>query len=134
MASDATHDADPQERRRMKEAVDEWFEECGVPHFIHNYSASKRLPDLCIVLCVVLAFELGVAPWLELDVSQLAVAPIVLLVLTLWARPALLPMFDLEPRREIGTLSTIVRLFLLGVVAGWLIETLSVPSMDAWVN
>jgi hypothetical protein len=134
MVTDAAHDKVRPTRAEIKTPVDDWFENSGVPHFIHRYSAAKRLPELSIVLCVVLAFELAVAPWLEFGAVQLILAPLVLFVLTLCARPLLLIVFDVEGRTQAGGVSLFFRGALLGLASGYLIGTLTVPTWDAWVN
>lgn len=51
MVTDAAQDRSRPTTSDINTSVDEWFEESGVSHFIHRYSATKRLPELSIILC-----------------------------------------------------------------------------------
>ena len=58
----------------QREAVERWFTRQGVPHFADGYGIGNRLVELACLLSTVLAFEVGMAPFLHLSGLGLAFA------------------------------------------------------------
>jgi hypothetical protein len=82
----------PAARAHLRDRVDRWFIQQGVPQFAEGYSAQASLYFLVLPLAVLVAFEIGAAPWLPLsEVSLLVVPPLVItpvvVMLMSWARP-----------------------------------------------
>lgn len=87
---------DPSSARRDPEiqAARQWFLAKGVPHFSGDYrGAAERWPALVLPLFVLISFEVGVAPWLDLSnlLYVIIAPPLVLLCVVVWRR--------LSPRR-----------------------------------
>jgi hypothetical protein len=59
------------QREAFRQVVEPWFEDRGVPRFCPWYSPEKRVSELVPLLFTVLAFEVAVAPWLDLSVFSL---------------------------------------------------------------
>src|SRR5688500_10487035 len=82
-----------------REHIEDWFIRHGVPHFMDRYSARDRAHVLDLLLFTVLAFEVGVAPWMPamkgadggvaFTVQQLLTTPAALVVLALLILSAL---------------------------------------------
>ena len=115
--------------------IETWFQDHGVPQFMHRYSATDRLPLLLLMLLTILAFELGPAPWLKLTLAQLLIAPLILILLALWARPALAAIAGLPIGASPRWWSIILRLVAFGVT-GYLLarSDLPRPYSDPWVD
>jgi hypothetical protein len=71
------------------DALQTWFTHQGVPRFGPRYSLTDRVPILMALLVAVLAYHLGVAPWLQPGFWQLAISPLILIFLTLWVMVAI---------------------------------------------
>ncbi|MGY1703866.1 hypothetical protein ACI79C_04765 [Geodermatophilus sp. SYSU D00697] len=56
-------------------AAEDWFIDNGVPHFLERYSAAERWRSLITPLLVLVAFELGMAPWSPPTLFHLLTAP-----------------------------------------------------------
>lgn len=116
----------------VKQPLERWFVHHGVPHFMHRYSAVEQIPLLLLLLSVILAFELGAAPWLDLSATKLVIAPPVLIVLTLCALPALAGLFAVNicPSHW----SILLRLCVLWLATLVFVPNESLVPSDAWVN
>jgi hypothetical protein len=112
MAEQAVAKEDPAATRALESALDRWFLEHGLPHFIPRYSirVGGRVPVLLLLLFVVLAFELSIEPWLDLTVPVLMLAPAVVIVLTWWAAPVFAPLLGVHWQPRPGLLSVMFRL------------------------
>ena len=97
------------------EAMEAWFRKHGVPHFMHRYSARSQVPDVAMLLCIVLAFEVGAAPWLRVDTVGMILSPLILFVLTLIGLPWLRVLFEGKPWRKPSGWSMGIRLSAIGV-------------------
>jgi hypothetical protein len=125
----------PPDDRQLREPIERWFRHYGVPHFAHRYSGASRAPDLLLLLCAVFAFELGAAPWLEPTASELIVAQVSLIGVTLAVLPLLRALFDLDPSPPIRWWSWVIRALVL-VLAALLLEQSTLPPAysNPWVN
>jgi len=66
-------------------AAETWFIDNGVPHFLERYSAAERWRSLITPLVVLVAFELGIAPWSPPTLLALLTAPpLVLCCVGIW--------------------------------------------------
>jgi hypothetical protein len=73
--------ADPEQRQRLRDEVEDWFIEHGVPQFSDRYSPTHRLQFLVLPLAVLVAFEVGAAPKLPSTLLPLLIVPPVLVAL-----------------------------------------------------
>src|SRR4029450_2366705 len=89
---------DADERERLRDGVDQWFLEHGVPQLADRYSPQDRLRYLVISLVVLVAFEVGAAPQLRSPLLPLLVVPPVVVALLAWARPFMWRMLGREKR------------------------------------
>lgn len=118
----------------LRSSVDPWFERHGVPHFNHRYSALQRVPTVLFLLATVVAFEVGVCPFIQPTATQLLLAPGLLVALALWAKPALLKLVGRAPD-DLSRWSLPVRAVGL-IVAGYLLGTSELPPLwsNPWVD
>jgi hypothetical protein len=117
-------------RAEFQQVVEPWFEERGVPHFSPRYSPQKRVGELVPLLFTVLAFEVAVAPWLDLSVLSLllSLAMVVFVALCIpWPR---------GPARDSSTslLWLLARLVPLGVLGSLLASDAPPLWSDPWVD
>ena len=116
-----------------REVVERWFTEQGVPHFTKGYSISNRFLELACLLFAVLAFEVGVAPFLHLTGLELAVAPAVVLLGALTMLPVLAGVFDTDIGD--GRRGSPVRTVVAGLAVVLVLLRLGAPlRIDAWVD
>lgn len=115
--------------------IEDWFITQGVPHFAANYSSRSRQPLLVYILFTVLAFQVGVAPWLELGAPQLLVAPLILFLLSLWIVPAIPSVLGLNTGANARWWSLPGRLIALGIAA-YLLARSDLPPVwsDPWID
>jgi hypothetical protein len=107
----------------QRQALEIWFESRGVPHFMRRYSGRDRVPLLLCWLFLVVAFQVGAAPWLHLNVPRLLVAPLILLVLTRLVAPRLVGLF------QTGTASRRVLLVIpAAIYCLWLLVSAVAPT------
>ena len=125
MSVAATHHAETLERK----AVERWFRARGVPHLMLRYSGRDRVPVLLCWLFLVMAFEIGAAPWLQMSAVRLLVAPLVFLVLAPLIAPALVALLttSTRPSRAVWMLPAAIWTLWMVVTA---LSPESVP--DAW--
>jgi hypothetical protein len=64
----------PRQEESFRDAVESWFKDRGVPYFCLEYSSLTRFEYVATFLIAMLAFELGLAPGLEMSVLELIVA------------------------------------------------------------
>jgi hypothetical protein len=129
----------PAKRDRLRDQIDEWFIEHGVPQFAERYSAQASFYFLVLPLAVLVAFEIGVAPWFPLTAVSLFIALLlvvtpVALALTAWARPFIwMTLSRGEYRQPIWRL---VRALLLIAALGVLLlgSGLAPRWSDAWTD
>jgi hypothetical protein len=132
---------DPEQRQRLRDEVDDWFIEHGVPQFADRYSPTHRLQFLVLPLAVLVAFEVGAAPKLPSTLLPLLIVPPVLVALGALARPfvgwllgreeepALKQTLQLHLKRLVGLVLAIVALSILLSWSNW-----PRPWSDAWVD
>jgi hypothetical protein len=132
---------DTEQRQRLRDAVDDWFIEHGVPQFAERYSPTHRLQFLVLPLAVLVAFEVGAAPKLPSTLLPLLIVPPVLVALGTLARPfvcwllgreeepALKQTLRLHVKRLVGLVLAIVALSALLWLSDW-----PQPWSDAWVD
>jgi hypothetical protein len=132
---------DPEQRQRLRNEVDDWFIEHGVPQFADRYSPTHRLQFLVLPLAVLVAFEVGAAPKLPSTLLPLLIVPPVLVALGALARPfvcwllgreeepALKQTLRLHLTRLVGLVLAIVALSTLLRWSDW-----PRPWSDAWVD
>jgi hypothetical protein len=118
----------------LRQSVEHWFLDNGVPHFIRGFSARRggRVPVLLLLLFVVLAFEASVEPWLPPDAPLLLVAPAVVIVLTWCFAPVCAPWLGIEWRPRPQPWSIAVRTAVTVTVL-WRVGLHFVP-FDAFVD
>jgi hypothetical protein len=121
-------------RADLQQAVEHWFLDNGVPHFIRGFSARRggRVPVLLLLLFVVLAFEASVEPWLTPDAPLLLVAPAVVIALTWCAAPVCAPWLGIEWRPRPRPWSIAVRTAVTISVLWWV--GLHFVPFDAFVE
>jgi hypothetical protein len=90
MTGGARHEDDGGSRSSdiPQDALTQWLTDNGAPRFNPHYSARDNLPVLMSILFAVLAFELGMAPWLGLTALGLALAPAFIAIVALMVRVA----------------------------------------------
>jgi hypothetical protein len=130
-ASELTHnDLDVE----LRERVEEWFADHGVPQFAHRYLPEDRLRFLVLPLAVLVAFEIGAAPKLE-SLPALLIVPPVVVALMAWARPFVwwLLGHERDPLSRWRLAGLLAVLAALGVglarLSNW-----PPPWSDAWVD
>jgi hypothetical protein len=127
---------DADERERLRDGVDQWFLEHGVPQLADRYSPQDRLRYLVISLVVLVAFEVGAAPQLRSPLLPLLVVPPVVVALLAWARPFMWRMLGRGKRvwrshwrRLVGLLGALAILTVVLRLSSW-----PPPWSDAWVD
>jgi hypothetical protein len=125
----------PTERKRLRQEVDAWFAEHGVPQFADRYSAKDRLRFLILPLTVLVAFEIGAAPKLPPTLVPLLVVPPVVVALMAWARPFVLRLLGHKDGSDLNAWRLVGLLLVLGVLSVllWRSDWPSAWS-DAWVD
>lgn len=118
------------QREAFREVVEPWFEERGVPRFCPWYSPQKRVSELVPLLFTVLAFEVAVAPWLDLSVFSL------FLVLAIVMFVALCIPLPRGPGQGSSTslLWLLARLVPLGVIGSLLASDSPPLWSDPWID
>jgi hypothetical protein len=48
--------------------IEHWFIDQGVPQFMSRYSPQDNMRVLVFLLLVVVAFEVSILPWLDLEI------------------------------------------------------------------
>jgi hypothetical protein len=76
----------PPERADLQQEVDRWFIRHGVPQFTERYSTLDRLHFLVAPLVVLVAFEIGAAPWFMSPIMPLLVVPPAIVMLLFLSR------------------------------------------------
>ena len=118
-----------------KDDMERWFLAHGVPHFMHHYSAASQVPVVALLLSIVLAFEVGAAPWLEVDTFGMILSPLILFVMTLIVLPWLRMIFEAGPWPTLSRLSWTLRATALGAASVLLLlSPLPPPDSVMWVN
>ncbi len=118
-----------------RRAIESWFRTHGVPQFAHRHSGADRNPDLLLLLCVVFAFELGVAPWMDLSAGSLVLAQASLIAVTFVLLPLLRVPFGLAGLPSLPWWEWLLRGALVAGAAV-LLATSDLPPLltDPWIN
>ena len=87
-----------------RQRVEYWFLRQGVPHFAQKYCYHERLLLLVLPMVILIAFELGVAEWSNLDTAQLFLVPPVVVALTAFSWPLISLPFERNPLRRLVSL------------------------------
>jgi hypothetical protein len=111
-----------------RKQVERWFVSHGVPHLMRNYSGRDRIPTLLCWLFLVVAFEVGAAPWLHMSAWRLLAAPLVLLIPAVAIAPRTIALLTTSRTRHV-LWSLPVALYAL-----WLAATIIRPGgvPNAW--
>lgn len=112
------------ESTRERKALEVWFRSRGVPHFMRRYSGRDAVPVLLCWLFLVVAFQVGAAPWLHLSAPRLLAAPLILLFLTGLVAPRLVGLFQSGTAGSRRALLAVP----LGLYALWLAVTVLSPG------
>jgi hypothetical protein len=116
----------------QRRTVESWFTQQGVPHFSKGYSISDRFLELACLLFAVLAFEVGVAPFLQLTGLELAIAPAVVLLGALTLLPVLAGVLGADID---GAHGSRVRTVVVALAVVFVLVSLGLPfRVDAWVD
>jgi hypothetical protein len=118
------------QRETFRQVVEPWFEERGVPRFCPWYSPQTRAAELVPLLFAVLAFEVAVAPWLDLSVLSLILVLAIVLFVALC--------IPLPRGRGRGSSTSLLwllaRLVPLGVIGSLLASDSPPLWSDPWVD
>jgi hypothetical protein len=136
VASEPAHEEPDVELRdaKLRECVEKWFADQGVPQFAGHYLPEDRLRFLVLPLAVLVAFEIGAAPKLE-SLPALLIVPPVVVALMAWARPFVWWLLGherdaLSGLRLAGLLAVLAALGVgLARLSNW-----PPPWSDAWVD
>ncbi len=85
-------------RQARRERVERWFIDQGVPHFSEGYTIVERLPLIACPLFAALAFEVSMAPLLDLTAFELLLALGCVIAMAVLALPALADFIGFENR------------------------------------
>jgi hypothetical protein len=111
----------PRQEESFRDAVESWFKDRGVPYFCLEYSSLTRFEYVATFLIAMLAFELGLAPGLEMSVLELIVA-----LATVYYIVLVVPM-ALARRNWFA-------IFLAGIALNLIVMIVGDVRVDPWVD